>query len=378
MAPPSSQKPADCPVGFVLDDTIVYPGSSLQFHGLYIRPEDLTRSEPSRISVEQTLGGTFLDDFGAGLRSLQIAGHTGWLQDSKKKDGLDRMLDLRETVFAQYHDSRQAARDKGLDPAKVDLIFVDYLNHYVYSVAPQNFVLKRSKSRPLLAMYQITLAVMHEIDDIRFVQSLLPQDPAKPDFGAAMASLADVVAKIQVWATDIQNFVSNTLGAPVKQFLALTAKILTLVQGVKSAVDGVAKSLIQVATDLTQAGSNLFRAAAGLANLPGQIKARLMEVAGAFSAAFCAMSNIFSTNLLLLPDYAPLYGSSSCSSTIGGAPLSPLRNTNGLAGVASTDSPQQASAGAAISAMKNLDPTNPPSDGTMAANLSAINATVKP
>ena len=46
--------------------------------GLVIRPEELTRTDPSRINDTRTLGGAWSDNFGEGLSSLTISGHTGW------------------------------------------------------------------------------------------------------------------------------------------------------------------------------------------------------------------------------------------------------------------------------------------------------------
>ena len=75
MAPPSTQKAFFKPIAFMLD-----PGGSedVEYVNLYIRPEDLTFSEPSRVITHQTFGKAWADNFGPGLKRITIAGHTGW------------------------------------------------------------------------------------------------------------------------------------------------------------------------------------------------------------------------------------------------------------------------------------------------------------
>src|ERR1035437_1247118 len=47
-------------------------------HTLTVNPEDLTVTEPSRVAVQQTMGGAWVDSFGPGLRTINISGVTGW------------------------------------------------------------------------------------------------------------------------------------------------------------------------------------------------------------------------------------------------------------------------------------------------------------
>ena len=76
--PPKSQKAGDRPISFVLAE---YSKSDIQEYKFVIRPEELSRMDPSRVTVHQTLGGERLgwaDDFGQGLPTINISGHTGW------------------------------------------------------------------------------------------------------------------------------------------------------------------------------------------------------------------------------------------------------------------------------------------------------------
>jgi hypothetical protein len=137
---------------------------------LKVRPEDLTRTEPSRVSVHQTLGRVvngWADNFGEGLPSVTIAGTTGWRTSAASgEDGAQAFETLNRLVVHEYHEAKQAAIDSGMDPATVKLLFVDMLDGFTWNVAPMNFVLRRSKSRPLLFQYNIVLqAISTDIDN---------------------------------------------------------------------------------------------------------------------------------------------------------------------------------------------------------------------
>ena len=79
---------------------------------LSLRPEDLTRSEPSRLTATQTLGGAWLDSFGPGIGEITLAGHTGW-RGGFLSSGEDAFYKLRNTVFANWHKQRKQAVDDG-------------------------------------------------------------------------------------------------------------------------------------------------------------------------------------------------------------------------------------------------------------------------
>jgi hypothetical protein len=126
---PQSQKSDAKPISFHLLD----PGASAPVTDitLFVRPEELTRTDPSRTSVTQTLGGAWGstwgskwgDEFGAGIATINISGTTGWRTDSDAKDGLQRLTDLKTLVFDKWHAGRLAAYKNDMDPNTVQLIF---------------------------------------------------------------------------------------------------------------------------------------------------------------------------------------------------------------------------------------------------------------
>lgn len=327
--PPSSQKQAVRPISFVLHDTaqnaapIVLP--------LVIRPEDLTVIEPSRLSVQQSLGGAWADNFGPGVPSINLNGTTGW-GSGLRPSGLDEFVKLRDTVFARWHRLRAEASEAGLDPDKVRLILDDTLDGFTWVVAPQQFVLRRSKSRPLLAMYQITLqyvsdrldeATQSVIDNSRGIAGfgVDSMEASRSMIGQFLAQLGAIRALIGAIAADLKSLVEVTD--------AILQAVLAEVRAVGSFVDAVAGDLLDVARLLTKAASNVFATVLAVQSLPATVQSAFVRVRSAFLNVYCVLTNVFRARQPVI-NYDDLYGASLCSSTSGGRPLSRYVSSNTL------------------------------------------------
>lgn len=148
-------------------------GRPIGFRGNYggdydfvIRPEELTRYEPSRLAVQQTLGGAWIDCFDRGIITIKISGTTGWHggpPDGGQPSGEEQFHQLRAGAFVAWHAARAEIIAGGGDPDVIQMIFVDALDGFVDLVAPKSFTLRRSKTRPLLMMYNIELLVLSDI-----------------------------------------------------------------------------------------------------------------------------------------------------------------------------------------------------------------------
>lgn len=329
VLPPTSQQPADRPISFLIDDEVSGLGP-VPVHTLRVRPEDLTRSDPSRINVVQTLnGGAWADGFGPGIAMITIAGTTGWRRtEGTTEDGEGRFLALRAQVFSEWHLRREQAKKQAKDPSGVQLIFSDALDSIVATVAPMSFVLKRSRSRPLLFQYQIQMLVLSDspgalagpnLDEGPLSQSALSS--------LGLASLEASLDTVQAFANTARNYIERDLLAPVNSFLATTQAIYGKVHDTWSSVRGVSDSLISVANASAAAGANLFRTFALVEGIPQLTKGELMRVGAAYGNIYCVLRNA-----LTIPgeftDYSELYGASNCSSTAGGRPLSQFLGSN--------------------------------------------------
>lgn len=367
---PTDQRAGTRPISFILDNM----GSVSAPVYLVVRPEDLTRTESTRAAVHQTLGretNGWVDFFGAGLPSVTIAGHTGWRRLSP--GGLDGMASFEALNQLVQHDfvaAKQNAIDAGADPRKVKLIFVDLLDNFTWSVVPTQFILRRSRSRPLLYQYNISLqAVDTSIDSLPV---LFPSIGSIP---SGLAGLAAAVAKIESFAGNIVGWVNSAVSyaqsgisnvaAHVSAFVGLTNRVLhsamSVIGSIEQGATTLANDVIGIARDISSVGVNLFRTLSGIVNLPSHLKAELGRVASAYNEVLCIFRNALRPRKIY-DDYDDLYGASNCSSTTGGRPISRYTNANPFALMQPSNSPivLDSSAMSSIEAIKRSDPVLAP------------------
>lgn len=335
-AAPTDQRAGVRPIAFVLQNGLGF-GSPVT---LKVRPEDLTRTEPSRVSVHQTLGRVvngWADNFGEGLPSVTIAGTTGWRTSAASgEDGAQAFETLNRLVVHEYHEAKQAAIDSGMDPATVKLLFVDMLDGFTWNVAPMNFVLRRSKSRPLLFQYNMVLqAISTDIDNPLRILPFAGNIPAGVEaLGGVIGRIAAFADKIKGWvaqAVALKDKLLAPIAATVQRFVKMSNQIFTIVRDtvmtVKNGISSAANSLIGIAADVAQVGVNIFRTVSAIASIPGHLKAALGRVAGAFNEVVCIFANSLRPRKTY-EDYTGLYGASNCSSTTGGRGPSAYANMN--------------------------------------------------
>lgn len=378
---PSSQKAADRPISFTLQDTS--KGSDpLLVVPLYIRPEEMTVTKPSRLTPHQTFGGTggWMDSFGPGIPTLNISGTTGWRPDDSGDDGLMRLLRLHSVVFARWHALRAQKTLAGLDPDAIKLIYSDAMDSISWVVAPQSFVLKRDKRRPLLSQFQISMLFVSQ-----YVAGSSSGGSLTSALGAlGLDSLAASLDTAASFLSGIAGGVASALGtavSAVKSFVKTVTTVASAVMGVikagLSVVNTITYGLVTMARDLTRAASSVFAVFSAIASIPSYVKAQFMKVRSAFTNMFCVFSNCFKESKLL-QDFSGVYGSSCCSSTSGGTSLSAYLNTNTFAQIQAAGGTTQLQTTTAcansVSTLKNIDVvTNPPSTQMISGHLVNIN-----
>lgn len=386
-APPTDQRAGVRPISFLLNNA----GSLSAPVTLKIRPTDLTKTEPSRIAVHQTLGRDvqgWADNFGAGLPSVVIAGNTGWRAGGASgMDGAQAFEQLNKLLAKDYHEAKQAAIDSGRDPASVKLLFIDMLDGFTWNVAPMSFVLRRSRSQPLLFQYNITLqAISTAIDNPLQVLPFLGNIPGGlSSLGGVIDALWAFAGSVQGWVTTAVNFVDRALApiaATVRTFVGISAQVFgavhTAVSAVKNGVSAVANKLIGIAGGIAQVGINIFRTISSIASLPAHIQAALSRVAGAYNEAFCILKNSLRPRKVY-DDYDGLYGASNCSSTTGGRSPSAYTNMNAFSLMQYEKSPIDLSSAAmaSVSTLNRGDPVLAPMPlAEMARHVEAINSGV--
>jgi hypothetical protein len=335
---------------------------------LPIRPEDLTRTEPQRAAVHQSLGRTtqgWVDHFGAGLPTVTISGHTGWgYKPGIGKEGFESFEALNKLVVHDYPAARQTAIDAGLDPDKVKLLFVDLLDNFAYPVVPMQFALRRSKSSPLLFRYNMVMQAVDTSVDGGIAQFMPPG--ANPTAGLnALGGALDRISR-QISATTKAVFsVLRGIANTVMGFVNMAVRFLRKVQGVAAQISGfvtgtsglvtgTAGFIIGIAKAIAQVGREIFRTFAAIERIGTSTKSAFMQIGAAFNEVVCVFSNALRPGTTY-EDYTGLYGASNCSSTTGGRMPSAFTNQNVFAVINPNAKQPVSLSGAAISSANAIN-----------------------
>jgi hypothetical protein len=361
---PTSQKSDVRPITFVADYA---SGMKTQTFTLPIRPEDLTVNRPMRTTVHQTLGisGTgstvggnaqgWVDEFGAGLPTITISGHTGWRAMSSGRDGVGSFEELSRFINEQYPLWREVAKEFGRDPAVSKLILVDVLDNFAWEVAPTQFSLRRSKSRPLLMQYNISLQVVNtQVDG--GLKKYLPNtgglagglsalDGILGKISSLFAAVGGALATLRGLAATVMNF--------VKKVVSVLKAVQTLVASVKGFINGAAGVVIGIAKSLSMVAREVFRTFAAVASIPATVKAAFSQIASAFNEVVCIFSNSLKPKKTY-QEFDGIYGASNCSSTTGGRAPSAYAGQNAFAAITEREADPVKMSGAALNSLNSV------------------------
>lgn len=131
-----------------------FDGESYKFS---LNPEEYDQSEPVRSTVTQTKAGAWIDDFGPGLVSIYMKGSTGM------QNGFERFKALRK-ILRDYNSQKKPGQE-----VKKEMTFYNYTDEesWIVHPDPSGFKLFRSKSNPLLFMYEIRLICLRPASEPR-------------------------------------------------------------------------------------------------------------------------------------------------------------------------------------------------------------------
>lgn len=300
----------------------------LEGRDLIIRPEEMSRNEPVRASITQTLGGFWADDFGPGLSTITLAGHTGW-RGSVNQDGAEQFSELRRLIVERRQELRDE-RAKSGNPDDIRLVFADQLNNHALYVQPTTFQLRRHKSRPLLSQYNISLAVLGSLDisDVATAQDYIVDAIHNPTrHEQALAALEEVQrknaeARAELGLSGLSSAMVGSAQALLDKSDALLKKVREYGKRAKGVIDETLDPLFKTSAMLFEASRNAFQIMATAGDIAQYGKNVLQRIAANFGDALCNLKNGF-RRLFTMPDWDDLFGASTCSSTGGGRPSSP-------------------------------------------------------
>ncbi|RKP44684.1 hypothetical protein [Pararobbsia silviterrae] len=340
---------------------------------LNIRPEEITRSAPSRAVVQQTFGGAWVDDWGTGLTQVNISGTTGW-RGVQGSDGIDLYIALKGMVWNSFYRKRNDARKNGQDPNLVVLKFVDALDSTVLSVIPTQFTIRRSKSRPLLIQYNISMIALAPTTYTPASSSGVSGLLSGLLSAAGLTSIASALSTITSAISTAVSFVENDIIGPVTALLSTAAAVIGVVVSAVAAGVAVVSSVLSIATLVAQTGAQIMQTLATADGLSNSTMSSLVTTGGAFTNCYCLLSNTASSGYTY-PDYSSIDGASNCSSTAGGSPSSTytIDGTNPFDDIVGTTAapPVQISA-AATNALQQIvlaDPVLSPLTKTQISSL---------
>lgn len=119
-----------------------------------LNPEEFSQPEPNRVSLTQTKGGAWIDDFGGGVPEIAFKGTTGFKNGTgDPTSGFNKFKELRDLIREYYF--KQAPGTEVTE--KQEMIFHNYTDGEHWVVTPKIFSLMRSIARPLMYLYDIQL-----------------------------------------------------------------------------------------------------------------------------------------------------------------------------------------------------------------------------
>lgn len=135
----------------------VFNGKTYRFA---LNPEEYSLVSPNRANVTQTKAGAWIDEFGAGIPTIQFKGTTGFKNGtSDPTTGFRKLIELRDFVKKVYDrvDIGQVV------PAEKELLFYNHTDEQYFVVTPVTFDVNRSVARPHMFNYSIQLICQRPI-----------------------------------------------------------------------------------------------------------------------------------------------------------------------------------------------------------------------
>lgn len=319
MAAPPSQKFRT--ISFTLSGV---PGAADKYFVFSLRPEDVTASEVSRLTVQQTLGGAWADSFDKGITSINLSGHHGW-HGGILLSGEDLFRAMRATCWQGWHDGRKAAIQAGQDPNTVQLFYTDNLDDITAIVAPSHFTLRRSRSSPLLMRYQVQLLVLGDASDAVGIADQIINALSNPLRWLASVTGLDAILPVIESNLDLGLAVFGAGAQGIQQFVNVGVQLIGSVADIARQTQGVFSDqdngILTIGTQFSRAASTAFSVLAMDDTLSDEERLPIMALSSSFNDAACSMANGFSL-LNGYDDLSSLRGASTCSSTGGGDPAS--------------------------------------------------------
>lgn len=155
---------------------LVWPGPSGQngfqqpgAHSLYLPLNpDIQLTRAVRTTATQTIQGAWVDNFGLGIGTLTLSGHTGWAAgqgsyNGQPVNGFEAYQALWYDIM-EYYFARQS--QQATQPAQVTMQFSNDVDEMFFDVMPAStpnpWTIQRSKVKPYLYQYTLSLTILRD------------------------------------------------------------------------------------------------------------------------------------------------------------------------------------------------------------------------
>jgi hypothetical protein len=142
---------------------------------LPVGPEELIHDETARAEVTKTLGGAYIEEWGMDLPNVSLRGTTGYKKKvdggGHETDGYQAMKEFRNDVYRYFIEPDGKIRQYLKDI--YEMFYYNWEDGDYYRIQPLKFTLSRSKSRPLLYMYDFPFICLYPVAKPRQVPTVM-------------------------------------------------------------------------------------------------------------------------------------------------------------------------------------------------------------
>jgi len=144
-------------------------GSLLHILTFPVTPNQITFYVPSRVTMTQTIGGVFNDDFGAGIPIITIQGNTGYWESSRGSFDGSAMVDGYTTyqkIYRIFYLDYFALEGSNLSPSpSIQERLLDTYSGRHFVVKPyQDFQIEQASDDPLNWDYTLTFEILRDLN----------------------------------------------------------------------------------------------------------------------------------------------------------------------------------------------------------------------
>jgi len=253
---------------------------------LPVNPESYRIQHNARVSVVQTKGGTFTDNFGMGVAKISMQGTFGLLgslpggpgqhAEGLRKDAWSLLKEAEIEVFFEFY--KQFGSDANPDQAqKAQLRFYNFTDEQAFEVILHPFSVTRSTQRRFLYQYTMEMQVIRDLLSTPYDIATDAPTLALKDVPAPDSEMFKTWKKILAGYTSLSNKVSDAINLMTE----VESKIDTIATAVNGFRNGMS-SFITVGFDVVESAihsvDTIIDAVITVEDLPHEFTDHLREL----------------------------------------------------------------------------------------------------